>query len=279
MLTVNDGGFYDLYLRYVKSCAAEKEKAMCWSVFLKLKPWEIKSNEKIESCVCVYHREAALFVTAMNMARHLSHKALAEGEHEERLDARCQEVVVNKNSRCYYAANCACECHVCNKSVKYLSDFTDTILCNGPEVDKIAPFHNYYKLACVKGLCGECGWSTFQGQCQADEKAQDQGKMVQVKLLREVNVDFGGKSKKCKEETLVVIPMKEFMEEAETCLFKFGEHDFVAKWQQHQFKSQLKSLLPGHILIVEDFIENFHMFSKVELQQDYYNKKVKSNFK
>ena len=51
-----------------------------------------------------------------------------------------------------------------------------------------------------------------------------------VKLLRDVTLDFNGKTKRCKEEQNVVVPMKQFLEEAEKCLFKFCEYDFVAKW-------------------------------------------------
>ena len=53
----------------------------------------------------------------------------------------------------------------------------------------------------------------------------------------------------------------------------FAVHDYVARWQAAQFRLSMSKLKKGEPVWIFDYIENFSCFSKIELQQDYFNKR------
>lgn len=263
LLATDEGGYPEMFEAYCKQCDLELAVPLSYSTFLRLKPWEITSNEKQECCVCVYHVEVALLIKAINRSRRILH-TLESDKGMTMNQSKATSEFLGKSNVCQHAPSCECKCRVCSVRTVSLSQFMDTFLC--PRL----PLQRFYNLKCVKGLCEFCGWGKFQGTCPADEANKDQD--VTVKLLRNVSVDFNGKSKKIKQETTVTTTLGLLLEEGKSVFRGFAEHDFVARWQAHQYRKQREELKDGEYMLVVDFIENYRMCSKVEMQQDYYSK-------
>ena len=234
---------------------------MSFSSFYRLKPFQIKSDVRQECCVCVYHRQAALYVRSMNGVRRLTHECLLK-----RNTSVCQ----------FIGKGCSCECQLCVPRVNgwelsnYLTPFMDTMLCKR-EKDSA-----HYRLRCVLGKCPDCGWDKVQGACQTDLKKDKTYKTpVPVRLLQDVIIDQpDGKSKRVKIEQTKKVLVPEFRKEMKNYMTNiFAIHDYVARWQASQFRLSMSKLKKGEHVWIFDYIENFSCFSKIELQQDYFNKR------
>jgi len=53
----------------------------------------------------------------------------------------------------------------------------------------------------------------------------------------------------------------------------FAIHDYVARWQASRFRLSMSRLNKGQHVWIFDYTEDFSCFSKIELQQDYFNKR------
>ena len=62
------------------------------------------------------------------------------------------------------------------------------------------------------------------------------------------------------------------------CLECFSQTAAMCRWQGDAYHQSIEELAKGEILMIADYIENFSTFSRVELQQDYYNKEQVSIF-
>lgn len=92
-------------------------------------------------------------------------------------------------------------------------------------------------------------------------------------MLDKVKIDTPGGRKGVMQEVQKSQTFTTFMDETATEVSGFLKHDFVARWQGDLYHSMLfGGLEEGSELWISDYIENFHTFSNVELQQDYYHK-------
>ena len=256
LLTLSDTGYYEFFLEYKQECELLISTPISFTTFYNCKPWNIISTQKVETCVCVYHREMVLYMKAMAVARKQTHPLPNSEESGSEEDTLC--------GNCSYSRSCPCECIACSTKVTYLTEFMDTIMCPRAQDSRL------YKLKCVLGLCKKCGWEKCQAICDRDGQVLDVP--VTVRLLQPTLVPTAGKMKSLKVETPVTLPFGEFKENLKEVTKSFKTHDFVARWQAGQYLDQLKNLRHGHEIWVADYIENFKTFTKVELQQDYYNK-------
>jgi len=129
-----------------------------------------------------------------------------------------------------------------------------------------------YGLACVLGVCGECGFRN-KIWCCATEHALGNA-AVNVRLLEMVDIvqAKGQKSKSVRQEKSVVMTYDKFMNDTEEELKTFLVHDFVARHQKNCYSDQWHWLPQDTEIWISDYIENFSCFGSKELQQDYYNK-------
>ena len=252
-----DKGYFEIYLEHRTRCRAKfgvDYVPMSFGAFYGRKPFEVKPDMKVESCVCIYHRQAALYVKALNQCRREMHRSAKRAR-----DDGCV---------CQYQDTCTCKCAVCVPGWEvsnYLTPFMSSVLCPRP------PASRHFKLACVLDKCPDCSWRNVQGGCEMDAARGDQ--MVNVKLLKSKNVDLpNGTSKTVKVECTERMQYRKFMERMEAELRSFAEHDFVARRQADMYHQSISNLRKGEEIWIADYIENFSTFSKVELQQDYYNK-------
>lgn len=199
---------------------------MSFPSFYRLKPWEVSPDNKVQSCVCVYHRQAALYVKASNKCRRELHFSVKR----KRSDA----------PSCQHQCSCSCACPVCvpgpwEKS-NFLTPFMSTILC--PRVDG----SRHFKLACVLDKCPHCSWNKVQGACPMDQSRLDQD--VDVKLLKTVMKDTPkGTTKAVKVECTERMEYREFMERMNKELRSFALHDFVARWQADMYHRSIRDLM------------------------------------
>ena len=251
-----------MFTEYQLACDIDGIAPLSWSTFMKEKPWEVGKDQGRECCVCVYHYGAALMVKALNLARSRAHTPHCD-EGKSNMLCRAEAEMRQSTDTCCHAASCSCKCGVCANKTSSLTQFMDTVLC--PRVES-----RFYQLKCVKGKCGECGWDKIQGACEIDTARTE--KDVFVKILTDVASDYAGTSKKSKQATNIETTMEDLLSKAKTLFCNFGEHDFIARWQASQYRSQINTLRKGHHLLVMDFIENAKIESKIEMQQDYYTK-------
>jgi len=264
LLTLADTGFYELFLEYKKECDVRAVDHISSTTFYLCKPWNIQTTQKVEACVCVYHREMVLYMKALQAARKQVHHAdVNEAHHGPLLDEA-------EGPLCLYSSSCKCECGACSRKVSYLCDFMDTVLCPRKKDSRM------YSLACVLGTCLLCGWDKIQGTCPIDRtamaKSGEQEVTVNVRLLESQSIIKAGQVKQLKVETQLTLPFSKFMKDIEEKVRTFKLHDFIARWQAGQYHEQLRNLKKGHEVWIADYIENFKSFTKIELQQDYYNK-------
>ena len=123
-----------------------------FGAFMGMKPWMIKSCTKLESCVCVYHREAVLMMKALNEARSQMHAINPDDmeweDDEHTIDCvGPHDGVAIDNTDCKHDKSCPCKCQACVNKPTYLTDFTDSLLCRRTEGSRL------YKLKCVLGKC------------------------------------------------------------------------------------------------------------------------------
>ena len=88
----------------------------------------------------------------------------------------------------------------------------------------------------------------------------------------------GGKAKVVKLELAVHVKWGQFLRDTKHELAAFLIHDFVARWQAELYHDMFKWLPEGGEMWISDYIENFKMFSKVEIQQEFYNRDSLSIF-
>ena len=253
-----DKGYFEIYLEWRKLCEVEYPnlRIMSFPSFYRLKPFQVKSDVRQECCVCVYHRQAALYVRSLNGVRRLTHDRLSW----------------TGTSLCQFTGKgCNCDCLLCLAPVtNYLTPFMDTMLCKR-EKDSA-----HYRLGCVLGKCPDCGWDKVQGACQTDLKKDKTYKTpVPVRILQDVIIDQpDGRSKRVKIEQTTMVLVPEFRKEMKNYMTNiFAIHDYVARWQASQFRLSMSRLNKGQHVWIFDYIENFSCFSKIELQQDYFNKR------
>lgn len=255
--TPEDKSFFEVYLEHRARCRKEfgvEFIPMSYSSFYMRKPYEVRSDQRIKSCVCLYHRQAALYVKALNQCRRQLHvSAKRKLQH---------------GKECQHAETCWCDCAVCVPGwevTNYLTPFMNSVLCPRENCSR------HFNLACVLGKCANCSWQKTQGACAMDESRHDQ--MVNVRLLKAVEKDTpNGTVKKVKVECTERKQYHKFMADMEQELHRFAEHDYVARWQSDMYHRSIRELKQGEEVWIADYIENFSTFSKVELQQDYFNK-------
>ena len=105
LVALDDKSMPELYLDYKSACG--EEKPLSFSTFRDLKPWNCKKL-KPQTCVCIYHRKAALFIRALNVGRaqlHNTCKDIPNAIFKERFPQDCGE--------CQHAGSCKCKCRAC----------------------------------------------------------------------------------------------------------------------------------------------------------------------
>ena len=280
LVALDDKSMPEFYLDYKAACG--EENPLSFSTFRDLKPWNCKKL-KPQTCVCIYHRKAALFIRALNVGRaqlHNTRKDIPNAIFKERFLQDCGE--------CQHAGSCKCKCRACKTKVLYLSEFMDTLMCPKTEGD----YKRYYALPCILKQCKRCGWEKIQGKCPVEKQLLvgkdkeggadsgseeedgelDENSVVEVRLIRTKHVDMAGKSKKVFQEQSVKMELGKLLGEAEEAFKTFPLHEFVANWQGDMYHRCLRDLSEGDDCIIIDFIQNFSCFSDVELQAEFFNK-------
>ena len=74
MKTYAEEGFYSLYRKY-QDGLAPNERALSFTRFQDCKPFYVRSERKVVSCICVHHRSFLLRVQALKNARAKLHRS------------------------------------------------------------------------------------------------------------------------------------------------------------------------------------------------------------
>jgi hypothetical protein len=188
--TYFDGSFYALYLEY----KGEVDVPLSFSVFMRSKPFWVKSSHKVVSCICVHHRSMVLRAKALAKLRKTTHR-------------HPQDDSKVRSKGCTHDTSCACTCKVCEAPTKgaQLGDFKDTVMC--PRVGDA----RHYDVACVLGKCKLCGIARKLKCCPIEVARREA--LVTTKTLGKVQVDTPKGSKTIAAIVEKEQHLKEFMED------------------------------------------------------------------
>jgi hypothetical protein len=201
-------------------------------LFAALKPFFVKRMSERNTCCCIYHVELNELLLALNKMR-------AGGKvctHED-------------------GTGCAAS----NTVYKGLTELWQSIVCSKGE------FQEWHDLQCLLGTCGDCGLKLLP-VCN-DELDNADGVLIEWRrfALEQTTSKKGKVSKK-----LTLVYKKTFpdvlLEYMRPKLQYFVKHNFVAKWQDLQFKACIKTFPINSVVSVVDFAENYTFEIQNEVQ-------------
>ena len=229
--------------------------------FHKLKPYFVRKLKDFNTCCCKYHQEMIEIKVGFNNLR-------APTVHQQGLNSPCA---------------CACEticgnpidgagqgqgvsCQATYHTYKGCSDLWEKFLC--PKVRG----HEWFSLKCLTGTCVKCGVQLLP-TCNR-ELDPENTTLVAWRRFQKVPA---GKTKKGEDKVVtrlerIMSSPREFLIYAAPKIQKFIMHNFVAQWQDRQFKISKENLKEDEIMSLIDFSENYSFKSQNEVQeQHWYN--------
>ena len=139
------------------------------------------------------------------------------------------------------------------------------------------PGERRYDLKCVLGKCASCGFDEHFQICPVEQRAM--GMYYPCRFLaNRTQYSSSGKAKEVKVEVTTDVTWRNFLEDTKRELVSFRIHDFVARWQAQLYHDMFEWLPQDCEMWISDYIENFKCFSKIEIQQEFYNRSSISIF-
>ena len=178
---------------------------------------------------------------------------------------------VKLQGRIPFRKNCCEKCqnfeNILQEASKYLKGIpSDTGKC----IDRtLCAYTEYFpNISCILRTCKECGTDKYKQSILAKNagKILDKHRRCMVKLWITKTVKKEGvtqsflhwKFEKCDFEELVDLLMKE--------IYLMAEHAFMASWNYCQYKQAKKNILPGGVIFVHDFAQNYLCQHQKEVQ-------------
>lgn len=205
-------GYYAFFLSY-KEWLPATERPLSFSAFMREKPFWVRSERKVVSCICCYHRSMAIRVRALNKARAAVHHRMKR----KKPMSECP---------CVHSGSCECACEVCKQGpFSQLRDYQNCVMCPRQ------PRERNYKLQCVLGECADCGFQkNIAAICPREKSCKS--KWISVKLLNKVEgLSAKGKKKKFLKETTEEMTYEQFLKGTEDETKTFLIHDYIARTQ------------------------------------------------
>ena len=246
----------DFYTRF----KAANQDPVSFVAFKRLKPFFIKRLTDFNSCCCKYHQEMQEITLGFNNMR--STKVHVQAG-ESSCGCFCASVCTNLGSS--DAAEGRVTCQVARHKFKRSSELWEQSLCRRQEGSE------WHTKACLKGDCASCGFDLIP-LC---EREVDPDNKTTMTWRRFEMVSAGSTTRKGNPKTVIrleykVTTARDFLLYAAPKMKQFVWHQFVARWQDSQFKNSVQDLKEGEIMSLIDFAENYSFKGQSEVQSQHW---------
>lgn len=156
-------------------------------------------------------------------------------------------------------------CQVSRHKYKRSSELWEQTLCPR-EVGS-----EWHSKKCLKGECATCGFQLLP-LCEREVDPLNTTTMTWRRfemVSARTNTKKGDPKKVIRLEYKVTTP-REFLLYSEPKIKQFVWHQFVARWQDSQFKNSVQDLKQGEILSLIDFAENYSYKGQSEIQSQHW---------
>ena len=224
--------FYNLYLRY-RDHLDRKEKRLSFTQFRDSKPYFVRTERKVVSCICVHHRSFLLRVQALAKVR--------SGLHNSKQ--------LKRRGHCYHSPTCECDCHVCRNGEQMdgLHSFLNVVMCPRPQGK------THYALQCVLGKCEMCGFDRKVLGCPVED--QYSKAVVTARVLDKVTFMTAKGRKRFAQEVNKEQEYFNFIKATRAECSSFLKHDWLARWQGQLYRDMFTWLEPDMEMWISDYIE------------------------
>ena len=197
-----------------------------------LKPFFVKPMKDRNTCCCIYHVELEELKVALNNMRK------------------------SKNVCSHSPATCIAG----SKLYAGLTELWESIVCSKGELDE------WHKRECLMGECDKCGVEKLFKFCENELQGSGSALVDWRRFSLEETISKKGKS--LKRLTLVYkkTTSDEFIDYLKPKLDFFVKHNFVARWEDKQFRECLKSFPQDSVVSIVDFAENYTFEVQNEVQ-------------
>jgi hypothetical protein len=246
----------DFYTRFKD---AHADLVVCFAKFRRLRPFFVKRLKDFNSCCCKYHQEMAEIVIGFNnMRAHSVHLEGGEGPCTWGCDfVCCKPIEGNVASR-------VVTCQAAFHTYKHSSELWEKLLCLrslGSE---------WHSIRCLRGQCSDCGLHRLP----ICDKELDPGNNSSVEWRRFEKVN-AGKTKSGESKIVLRLEFKStkpraFLAWATPKIKQFVLHQFIAKWQDSQYKLCAANLRVGEVMSLINFAENYSFKGQNEIQSQHW---------
>jgi hypothetical protein len=189
-----------------------------------------------------------------------------EGLNEQRMDREG----THSGCACACWGVCGRGCTLTNSCAAETTCFSGlSALCNFVLCTKAdsTPWHD---LNCLLGTCLHYGPEKMFWVCPIEQSS------TQIVRWKQFGKQVTGTTEDGKERTHVKVeymegPPADLIDRLKTSLKFFVTHNFLARWQNEEFKQQLRDLPVNSVLSCVDFNENYTMKVQDEIQTMYYH--------
>jgi hypothetical protein len=217
------------------------------SSFENLKPWWVRRLWVWNTCCCRYHQELTELMIAIDVMR-----TDKKGVHS---DCSCDCIVVCGGLDCGLTSRF---CNVHRETFGRLTNLWTSILCEKGELSM------WHKRSCLLGECVECGVNLLR-VCPFEMSSVNLVKWKSIGYKVVGTTEEGNQRKASTLEYRETTPC-ELIEYLKPRLQAFVLHNYVASWQDFQFRELLSSVPPDTLVSCVDFSENYTLKVQNEIQ-------------
>ena len=232
---------------YTKFLSTHPDVKCSLSSFEALKPWWMKRLRIWNTCCCRYHQELMELLNALDIMR-----TDKQGVH---FNCTCHCDMVCGGVGCEHTFT-MCDAH----KLKYerLTALWTSILC------PIDEFSMWHKRDCLMGNCVDCGLQLLR-VCPLELSSEKMVKWKSIGYKTVGTTEEGNPRKASMLEYRETVP-RELIEYLKPKLRAFVLHNYIASWQDYQFREMFGSVPPSTLISCVDFSENYTLKVQNEIQ-------------
>ncbi|KAG0572176.1 hypothetical protein KC19_VG074600 [Ceratodon purpureus] len=246
----------DFYTRFVTLHAPIK---VSLTSFRRLKPYFVRRLRDLNACCCRYNIEMQEITVGWNTMR-------SQRVHLDGVSGSCSCGCPSMCTKPVDGAGTVgvVRCQSTMHSYKRATHLWEKTLCPKPTGSE------WHRLKCVKGQCNTCGFHLLP-ICEAELEPESNKSMT----WRRFEMIQAGESRSGDPRTVIRLEYKvtnpwSFLAYTKPKILQFVLHQFVAKWQDTQFKKSLDVLKDGEVMSLIDFAENYSFKGQDEIQSQHW---------
>ena len=235
-------------LKFYTSFKAMYPNLLCsLTSFESMKPWWVRHLRLWNTCCCKYHQELLELLRALDTMR-----VDKLGVHSS-CNCECEFVYGGLDS-----ANAGRFCNAHREVYERLTNLWSSILC-----EKIK-FSAWHRRACLLGECLDCGLQLLR-VCPLEESTDQLVKWKSIGY-KVVGTTADGNPKKVVTMEYRESPPRELIAYLKSKLQAFVLQNYIATWQDFQFRELFGSVPADTLISCVDFFENYTLKVQNEIQ-------------